>query len=45
MGKLVAVGLDQIREDLPEFGPGDTVSVHVKVREAIKREYRFFKVL
>ncbi len=43
MGKLEAVGLDQIRDDLPRFGPGDTVSVHVKVREGDKERIQVFE--
>ena len=43
MGKLEAIGLDQIRDDMPEFGPGDTVSVHVKVREGDKERTQVFQ--
>jgi large subunit ribosomal protein L19 len=43
MGKLEAVGAEQIREDLPEFDAGDTVAVHVKVREGDKERIQVFQ--
>jgi len=43
MGKLEAVGVDQLREDLPEFDAGDTVAVHVKVREGDKERIQVFQ--
>ena len=27
---------EQLRQDVPKFGPGDTVKVHVKVREGTR---------
>ena len=30
------------RSDLPEFGPGDTVRVHVKIREGDKERLQAF---
>ena len=32
-----------LRTDLPEFGPGDTVEVHVRVREGGKERIQIFK--
>ncbi len=34
---------DQIRTDTPEFGPGDTVAVHVKVIEGDKERVQVFE--
>jgi large subunit ribosomal protein L19 len=35
MNRVVAKAQElQLRKDLPEFGPGDTVRVHVKLKEA-----------
>ena len=34
---------DQIRKDIPEFGPGDTVSVQVKVIEGDKERIQVFE--
>lgn len=33
----------QLREDIPEFGPGDTVNVHVRVVEGDKERIQQFK--
>lgn len=43
MGKLEAVGVGLLRDDLPEFAPGDTISVHVKVREGDKERIQIFQ--
>ncbi|NOY76376.1 MAG: 50S ribosomal protein L19 [Calditrichaeota bacterium] len=43
MGKLEAIGVDQLRSDIPEFGPGDTIAVHVKVREGDKERIQVFQ--
>lgn len=43
MGKLEGVGADLLKEDLPEFGPGDTVAVHVKVKEGDKERLQVFQ--
>lgn len=32
-----------LRTDIPEFGPGDTVRVHVKVREGDKERVQVFE--
>ncbi len=34
---------EQMRADLPAFGPGDTVRVHVKVREGEKERVQVFE--
>jgi len=34
---------EQLRENLPDFGPGDTVKVHVKVREGEKERIQVFE--
>lgn len=34
---------EQIREDVPSFGPGDTVRVHVKVIEGGKERIQVFE--
>jgi len=43
VGKLEAIGAEQLRKDLPEFGPGDTVAVYVKVREGDKERIQVFQ--
>ena len=43
MGKLEAVGVEQLRNDLPEFHAGDTVAVHVKIREGDKERIQVFQ--
>ena len=35
---------EQMKTDLPAFGPGDTVVVKVRVREVTKSVYRRLKV-
>ncbi len=34
---------EQMRDDIPVFGPGDTVRVHVKVREGEKERIQVFE--
>lgn len=34
---------EQMRTDMPDFGPGDTVRVHVKVREGEKERIQVFE--
>lgn len=34
---------EQIRQDVPTFGPGDTVRVHVRVREGEKERVQVFE--
>ncbi|MCS6949703.1 MAG: 50S ribosomal protein L19 [Armatimonadota bacterium] len=40
---LAEITKDQLRTDLPEFGPGDTVRVHVKVVEGNKERIQVFE--
>ncbi len=42
MDILNVVTADQIRTDIPDFRPGDTVSVHVKVIEGNKERIQVF---
>ncbi len=34
---------EQLRSNIPDFGPGDTVRVHVKVREGEKERIQVFE--
>jgi large subunit ribosomal protein L19 len=34
---------EQIRMDLPDFAPGDTITVHVKIREGNKERIQAFQ--
>ena len=34
---------EQVRMDLPDFAPGDTVTVHVKIREGNKERLQAFQ--
>ena len=43
MNKVDIAIADQIRSDIPEFGPGDTVAVHVKVIEGDKERVQVFE--
>lgn len=43
MNLLRSVVEDQIRTDIPEFRPGDTVRVHVKVREGQRERIQVFE--
>ncbi|HXF57326.1 MAG TPA: 50S ribosomal protein L19 [Actinomycetota bacterium] len=43
MNKVDAVEKPRLREDLPEFGPGDTVRVHVRVSEAGRERIQVFQ--
>lgn len=40
---LAEVERPALRQDLPAFGPGDTVRVHVKVREGDKERLQVFE--
>lgn len=40
---LAEITRDQLRTDLPEFGPGDTVRVHAKVIEGNKERIQVFE--
>ncbi len=41
--KLLELEKEHMRTDLPDFGPGDTVKVHVKVREGEKERIQVFE--
>ena len=43
MNKLDTVAASQMRTDIPAFGAGDTVSVHVKVVEGDKERIQVFQ--
>ena len=34
---------EQIRKDIPDFGPGDTITVHVKVREGDRERLQAYE--
>ncbi len=40
---LAELEKEQLRDNLPDFGPGDTVKVHVKVREGDKERIQVFE--
>jgi len=44
MSNLIqAIEAEQLRTDIPEFGPGDTVTVKVKVREGDRERLQAFE--
>ncbi|NLG86527.1 MAG: 50S ribosomal protein L19 [Firmicutes bacterium] len=43
MDLLQSVENEQLRADIPEFGPGDTVRVHVKVVEGNRERIQVFE--
>ena len=43
MNTLDFVDQASLRDDIPAFGPGDTVNVHVKVIEGTKERIQVFK--
>ena len=43
MNALDIVERQQLRTDIPEFKPGDTVKVHVKIREGDKERIQIFE--
>ena len=43
MNSLQAVQSSQLRTDLPKFRPGDTVRVHVKIKEGDKYRIQVFE--
>jgi large subunit ribosomal protein L19 len=45
MDKLLEAERHALRADLPPFSPGDTVKVHVKVREGEKERIQVFQGL
>lgn len=40
---LVQLEQEQLRQDIPEFRPGDTVRVHVKVTEGSRERIQLFE--
>jgi len=43
MNKIEILERELMRLDLPEFGPGDTVKVHVKIKEGEKERIQVFQ--
>ncbi|MBD3375710.1 50S ribosomal protein L19 [candidate division KSB1 bacterium] len=43
MNKIDLVAAAQLKSDMPEFNPGDTVAVHVKVVEGDKERIQVFE--
>jgi len=43
MDKVKQIEREMMRMDLPEFAPGDTVKVHVKIREGEKERIQAFQ--
>jgi large subunit ribosomal protein L19 len=43
MEKIKQIERENMRLDLPGFGPGDTVKVHVKIREGEKERIQIFQ--
>ncbi len=42
MERIRQLEREMMRLDLPDFGPGDTVKVHVKIREGEKERIQVF---
>lgn len=43
MDLVRAIGEEQLRQDVPDFGPGDLVRVHVKVVEGERQRIQAFE--
>ena len=43
MEKIKLIQREHLRMDLPDFGPGDTVKVHVKIKEGEKERVQAFQ--
>lgn len=43
MDRLIQLSREQMRADLPDFRPGDTVEVHVRIVEGDKERIQVFK--
>ena len=43
MNVMEALEKEQMRADIPEFRPGDTVKVHVKIKEGEKERIQVFQ--
>lgn len=43
MERVVAFAAGQLKEEIPEFGPGDTIRVHLRVIEGQKERIQIFQ--
>ena len=43
MDIIRAIEQEQLRSDLPKFGPGDTVKVHIRVKEGKRERIQIFE--
>ena len=43
MNRLDAIENSQLRDDIPEFQPGDTIRVHVRIKEGNKERLQAFE--
>ncbi len=43
MDKIEEIQKEQLQKGLPEFGPGDTVRVHYKIKEGDKERVQIFQ--
>ncbi len=43
MNVLETLEKEQMRTDIPNFGPGDTIKVHAKIREGEKERIQIFQ--
>lgn len=43
MHRITAIEAAQMREDIPKFGPGDTVKVHYRVVEGTRERIQLFQ--
>jgi large subunit ribosomal protein L19 len=43
MNVIDTIEQQQLRDDLPEFKPGDTIKVHVRIREGDKQRIQVFE--
>ncbi|MCP4106187.1 MAG: 50S ribosomal protein L19 [Desulfobacteraceae bacterium] len=43
MERIKQIEREMLRSDIPEFAPGDTVKVHVKIREGEKERIQAFQ--
>ena len=43
MERIQQIEKEQMRLDYPDFGPGDTVKVHVKIKEGEKERVQIFQ--
>jgi large subunit ribosomal protein L19 len=43
MDKIKEIEKDQLQKELPQFGAGDTVRVHYKIKEGDKERIQIFQ--